>query len=247
MSRKTLGVLGGMGPAATALFLARIVACTQAATDQEHVDVLTLNHSSLPDRTQALQLGRTSRNALGRLLCRDALKLELMGANLLAIPCNTAHSWLDQVRAAVDIEVLSMVDIAAQELAHVRGTSRAGILATRGTLATKTYHRALAAMGIEAVECSEATQRGIDAAIYQGVKRGAANDEAAHALQAAVRELVERGCETVVLACTELSVLNWMGGPWEQDAQQHVVDALDLLVRECVVQTGAHFKPFTPT
>ena len=101
-----VGVLGGLGPAATVLFMRRLVELTDAPRDQDHVDLLVWQHGSIPDRS-AFLLGHGE--SPEPVLVADAVALERAGARFIAIPCNTAVVWVEQMRAAVSIEVLDTV------------------------------------------------------------------------------------------------------------------------------------------
>ena len=226
-----VGVLGGLGPAATVHFLARVVALTDAVRDQDHVDCLVWQHGSIPDRTAFLTgQGESPEPAL----VADAVALERAGARFIAIPCNTAVVWVESMRAAVGVEVLdTVVETVAAARAAVPGLHRLGVLATDGTLGAGTYAAACEAVGVEVVLPAPEVQREVMAVIYGGVKAGLPVPR--QRFDALVDHLRERGAQAVALGCTELSVLAEDLGVDDPG----VVDSIDALARRVVERAGA--------
>ena len=230
-----VGVIGGLGPAATVHFLHRVVQLTDAHRDQDHVDLLVWQHGSIPDRT-AFLLGHGENPE--PVLVSDAVALERAGARFVAIPCNTAVVWVDAMRAAVSIDVLDTVaeTVAAAQVA-VPGLRRLGVLATDGTLLAGTYARAAEAAGVEMLVPDADVQREVMAIIYDGVKAG--RPVSRSRFDAVVEHLRERGAEAVTLGCTELSVLHGELGIDDPT----VVDSIDALARRVVTRAGAPLRP----
>lgn len=228
------GVLGGLGPAATVHFLHRVVELTDARTDQEHVDLIVWQHGSIPDRTAHL-LGHGESPEPS--LVADAVALERAGAHFVAIPCNTAVVWLEQMRAAVGIEVLDTVgeSVAAAQRA-VPGLRRLGVLATDGTLLGGTYAAATASAGVDLVVPEAEVQREVMAIVYDGVKAG--RPVSRTRFDAVVEHLRGLGAEAVVLGCTELSVLHGQLGIDDPS----VVDSIDALARRVIERAGAPLR-----
>uniref|UniRef100_UPI0013DB944A aspartate/glutamate racemase family protein n=1 Tax=Sandarakinorhabdus rubra TaxID=2672568 RepID=UPI0013DB944A len=139
MSRyRTIGVIGGMGPAATADFLTRLVAGAEATRDADHPRVLVDSNPQVPDRNAA---ARGEGASPGPALAEMARRLVAGGAQLLAMPCNAAHGWSDAIVAAVDVPFVSMIEAAlAEALTH--RPQRIGVLAVGATLALDLYGRA---------------------------------------------------------------------------------------------------------
>lgn len=234
-AEQPVGVLGGLGPAATVHFMRRLVELTDAGRDQDHVDLIVWQHGSIPDRTAHLYgEGESPEPAL----VRDALALERAGARFIAIPCNTAVVWVEQMRAAVGIEVLDTVDetVAATREA-VPGLSRLGVLGTDGTLRAGPYAGAAARAGIEVLSPEPEVQREVMSMIYDGVKAGRPVER--ERLDAVVEHLRLRGAQAVALGCTELSVLHGELGLEDPT----IVDSIDALARRVVVRAGASLRP----
>ncbi|MGO3813639.1 MAG: aspartate/glutamate racemase family protein [Cellulosimicrobium funkei] len=145
-----VGVLGGVGPLATAYFLQLLVALTEAERDQDHVDAVVLNHATIPDRTDFI-LGRSDADP-GPVLARDAERLERFGADFLVMPCNTAHYFTQQVLDAISVPFVSIIDTTVDAArARVDDLRAVGLLATAGTAASGVYQDAFARHGVEAL------------------------------------------------------------------------------------------------
>ena len=206
--RKVIGILGGMGPAASVDFYRRLVTSTVAARDQDHLAVLIDGSPDVPDRT-AFIVGEGPDPSPA--LIRKARLLEASGAQLLVMACNTAYVFAPQVAAAVGVP---LVDVPQEAAAYIRARMpsirRVGLLATTGTVRSRLYQLAFAAQGIDALVPSETDQRDlVMEAIYgeKGVKSGADLGLPWRLVQEAGQRLVDHGAEAVLLACTELSVL----------------------------------------
>ncbi|MDO8148755.1 MULTISPECIES: aspartate/glutamate racemase family protein [unclassified Isoptericola] len=227
-----VGVIGGVGPLATAYFLQRVVQLTDAARDQEHVDLVVLNHATIPDRTDFV-LGRSTDDP-GPVLARDAARLEAFGVRFLVMPCNTAHYFTQQVLDAVTVPFVSIVDVTVTAArARVPDLTRVGLLATAGTVASRVYDHAFAAHGIDVVAPDEADQERVNAVIYEQVKAGRPADP--DALRQVAARLVDRGAGVVVLGCTELSVAAVDHGLLDEPP---FLDSMDELVRATITRAG---------
>lgn len=227
---KTVGVIGGMGPRATAEFFARLVDATDAARDQDHLHVLIDSDPAIPDRTFALVGGGPSPAPH---LVRVARRLEAMGADLLVMPCNTAHAFASEVGRSVEIPLVSWVAEAVRHVAAlVPRLARVGVLATTGTIASGVYQAELAGAGIEALVPSDADQAELMASVY-GLKGG---ELVQPAVSRVLDALVDRGAAVILLGCTELPSLqlHGMGVP--------VIDPADIVVPRVVALAGGALR-----
>lgn len=195
----TIGIIGGMGPLATVDMFNKIVRHTKAKSDQEHVRVCIDSNTRVPDRTRAILSGGPSPVPE---MVLSAKLLEAMGADVLIIPCNTAHYFYDQVARAVNIPILNMIEETAKEIER-KGIARAGILATDGTVQTGVYEKVLRSHGIGTVYPSAVEQEAVMEIIYKGVKAMNAGFPVSD-FRNAVQCLFQKGAEAVVLGCTEL-------------------------------------------
>ena len=202
MSKKVIGILGGMGPLATADLFQKITLHTAAACDQEHPRVCIDSNTNIADRTAALLHGGADPVPE---MVKSARRLESIGADFLIMPCNTAHNYYEPVCAAVGIPVLHMIALTRDAL-KARGVKRAGLLATDGTVQTGIYQRTFAGSGVELLVPKGADdQAAVMDVIYNGVKAGDLSHDTA-AFRAACEHLLARGAEVLVLGCTELPV-----------------------------------------
>ena len=226
-----LGVLGGMGPLAGAHFAVRLVELTPGACDQEHVPVLLRNDPRIPDRTKAWLCGGPS--PLPEMI-RGIAMLQEAGASCIAIPCNTAHLWFDQLQAATGARLIHIVDSVVLDLRRQGVMEGAvGILGTRATLETGLYQRCLEQAGFEGfMPVREETLNDCTSAI-EAVKANRVQD-AYEPLARAIYSLVASGARAVVLGCTELPVAL----PQSRRAEFDVVitDSIDALAREALRQ-----------
>ncbi len=244
-----VGVIGGLGPEATALFLRLVVDLTPAASDQEHLDLVVLDHSTTPDRTAAIL--DPSRPSPTPSLTRDAQRLEALGAAFISVPCNTAHHFFTDLAQHVTIPLVSIVDETAKA-AHDRAlcaapapasagagqpaprhTPRVAVLATDGTREAGVYQHALEALGCEVMLPSEEQQRLVMSVIYDGVKAGGPID--VPGLLGVVDSLIAAGADVAVFGCTELSVVYADQG-WR--ARPEIVDSVESLAIATVTRAG---------
>lgn len=201
MANKTVGILGGMGPEATVDFMTKIIRATPAKTDQEHIRLLVDNNPQVPSRIDAILEGGENP---GPVLAEMAKGLENWGAEMLAIPCNTAHYYVQHVIDAVNIPVVNMIEETVQVILD-SGIKNIALLATSATLKTKLYEEKLAQAGINLILPAPEFQEEIMEAIY-GVKAG--DYPTAFAAIAKVLDHVQsRGAQGVIAGCTELPLI----------------------------------------
>lgn len=198
---RIIGVLGGMGPLASADFMARLTLAHPAARDQDHPAAILVSDPRVPDRTAAALDGGPS--PLPALL-RGIRTLEQAGAGCIAIPCNSAHAWFEPMQAATALPILHIVDAAAAALraAGIAG-GPIGLMGTRATLRLRLYQQLLEGQGYTCLVPDEAAMA---AHVTPAIARVKANDiEAARTPLAMVAEaLAARGAQAVVLGCTEI-------------------------------------------
>jgi aspartate racemase len=222
-----LGILGGMGPAATVDFIAKLIRLNPAARDQDHLPLVVVSDPRVPDRVGPIVDGRGP-SPLPALLAGLAT-LERTGAEAIAIPCHTAHHWYDDLAAATPLAILSIVDAVLAELARVELPSGPlGLLATEATLKVGLYQERLAAAGYPPlVPAPEIVVNCVLPAIAL-VKRDRAA-EAAPLLARAVQRLRDAGAARVLLACTELPLA------LATSPIPGCIDATEALARACLV------------
>lgn len=220
-----LGVIGGMGPLATADFFRKLIDETPAANDEDHVPVLIHSVPQLPRRPPAiLANGESPLPALRQV--RD--RLLAAGATALAMPCNTAHHWYDELAIDCPVPFLHIVDAVLAELGERARGARLGLIATQATLAAGVYDERLAGCELLRPSLQQMGQYVLPSIAL--VKEGALV-EAGRTLEPAIAALLERGADAVVLACTET--------PLALDAidsalRDRCIDSTRALARACV-------------
>ena len=199
--KKTIGILGGMGPMATADLFRKITALTGAGRDNDHIRIYIDSNASIPDRTAAiLDGGEDPVPAMA-----DALRhLELCGADCVIMPCNTAHYFLPRLQGLTDIPFLSMLEAAAKACRARFPGKTAAVLATKGTLSAGLYQAALEEEGIPHLLPEEAEREALMDVIYRGVKAGAPPERYRAAFLSVLDALSGRGADFFILGCTEL-------------------------------------------
>lgn len=231
--KRTIGILGGMGPEATADLYLKIIRSTPVSRDQDHFRVIIDSNPAIPDRTAAIfGQGEDPVPALRE----TARNLELAGADFLVMPCNTAHYFHRQIQEAIRIPLLHMmretVEYTVRKWPEIK---RVGLLATDGTLRTGLYHQALADRGREVIVPSPSDQALVMQAIYGGEGIKAGQHEAPRRLMLGVaRALLTAGAQAVVAGCTEVPLVLHEG-----DLPAPVIDATEILALAAVREAGS--------
>lgn len=229
---RVLGVLGGMGPLASAQFMLRLTLLTPAERDQDHIPAVLWSDPRVPDRTAARLAGGA--DPLPALL-RGIRGLEGAGCGAIAIPCNTAHGWFDAMQAATRLPILHIVDAAAAELARLGVPGgEVGVMGTAGTLAMRLYQERLEARGYACLVPEPAEMERLVSPAIALVKANRVA-EAYAPLAEAARALAARGARAVVLGCTEIP-LGIQAGP---ALPFPVADTIDALARAAIAWARA--------
>lgn len=198
-----LGVLGGMGPLATADFLQKLVLKTHAASDQEHVPILVYGDCTTPDRTACLVADGIS--PLPQLI--EGIRfLNKSGATAISIPCNTSHHWAEELQAASDVPVIDIIKATTDQVArHKRGAKNVGVLSTYGTHQAGLYREVLQDAGYNVIEpTDEEFETLVSPAI--AMTKASKLSEAEPIFHQAALHLMDRGAEVIVLGCTEIPI-----------------------------------------
>ena len=226
--RFLLGVLGGLGPMSTFRFCELLTAHTKAECDADHIDMLISSRATTPDRT-AFILGQSSNSPLPAMK-EEALRLAKAGADLLVIPCNTAHYFYDGLREISPVPILNIIEETVLFLKK-RSIRTMGLLATEGTVQSRSYHRLCEEHGMTCITPSPEEQDEITKIIYGAIKQNKSPDFSAFLRIS--QSLLNRGCECLVLGCTELSLLRKEGlsQPW-------YVDSLEVLAYQTILACG---------
>lgn len=238
MPEKVIGVLGGMGPEATANFYKELVAHTLARKDQEHLRVLIDSNPKIPDRTLAIfQRGESPLSAL----VMSVAALERAGADFIVMPCVSAHFFVEELERNINLPILSIVRAVTDYITiHHPGIKKIGLMATNGTIQGGFFQEQLRQGGLETLTPGDDDQRLVMSAIYdvKDIQCHRTREEIAEDICAVALRLVAQGAQGVIAACTEL--------PLVLDAGKLPVPAFNsllLLARAAIEAAGGRFLP----
>ena len=223
-----LGILGGLGPMSTVYFCELLNLHTAAACDADHIDMLISSRATTPDRT-AYIIDKSAPDPLPVML-EEAHRLERAGVDLIVVPCNTAHYFYDGLAEGCNTPILNIIDETTAHLCGI-GTRTFGLLATEGTIHSGAYERFCAPRNLTCVTPTPDEQKIITSIIFDAIKQNKPVDMAA--FEGVVNSLRARGCEKIVLGCTELSLLKKQGLDDEL-----FVDSLDVLAHRTILACG---------
>lgn len=226
LKEKVIGILGGMGPEATADLFIKIIKGTPAEKDQEHLRVIVDNNPKIPDRTAAI-LGEGP-NPLPEMI-KTAKNLEKAGADFIIMPCITAHYYYEELKRSVKIPILNMVELTAQAInENFPKAKKAGVLGTTGTVESKLFEKSLNKIGVKVVYPSKDFQNRIMEAIYNYIKAGKIMDGKKIVVDVA-NHLIGLGSDLIICGCTEISLVLKNG-----DITKPVVDPMQILAQTAV-------------
>jgi aspartate racemase len=229
---KTLGVIGGLGPMATAYFMELVIRMTDAACDQEHLPMIIYNRPDTPDRTRYI-LGLSNENPQN-LMVETGRALVRQGADRLVIPCITAHYFHPYLELQIGKPVLNLIEETAAHLKKF-GLHTIGIMATDGTIRSGLFQKELERQGMQAVIPTEKSQRKVMHLIYENVKAGKPVEFSL--FREAEEELRLAGAQVIVLGCTELSMIKK-----EFPIGPGFLDAMEVLAMRAIEECEAPLK-----
>lgn len=225
---RVLGILGGLGPMASVYFYELLTRHTKASCDQDHIDVIINSRATTPDRT-AYILGQSTENPFD-IMEADAHRLVTFGADVLAIPCNTAHYFYDMLNETITVPILNMVEETVLE-AKRRGCRKVGVLATTGTIYTGTYARLCEKHGLACAVPDERHQKLVMDIIYNDVKGSRPVDM--DKFTAVADSLRAQGCTRLILGCTELSIVKR-----DEKLDAFYIDSMEVLAKNAILAFG---------
>jgi aspartate racemase len=222
---KIVGILGGMGPEATVDLMQRIIRLTPALDDADHIRCIVDNNPKVPSRIKAIIEG--DGEDPGPCMADMGRRLETWGADFLAIACNTAHYYYDAVQQAVSIPVINLIDLVADHVNdNFPNQRKIGILASPAVSMTGLYTQRFSRLGIEDVWPEPDHQASL-LSIIRAIKKGNTGSNVRDDYKRVCQNLMQRGAEIALIACTELSAL---GG----DLPLKSLDAAEILAMEIV-------------
>lgn len=225
---KILGVIGGLGPMATAFFMQMVTEMTDAAADQEHIEMLIYSCPKIPDRTGYI-LGESRENPAPKMIEIGRLLAE-QKAEVIAVPCITAHYFYRELALAIPVPLINTIEEIRDYLIK-RGVRSAGLMATTGTVRSGLFQKAFEDSGCALVLPEEKEQEDVMYLIYQNIKASKPVD--LNRFFGVSRELRAKGAEVIILGCTELSVIRR-----DFDIGAGYLDAMQLLAKCAVERCG---------
>lgn len=232
MENKVVGVIGGMGPMATAKFMELVINNTKALKDQDNVDMLVCNYASIPDRTSYI-LGDSNENPAQNMI-KAAKQLEKMNCSFIVMPCNTATYFYDEIKKSINIPFLNIVHETVKYCISNKA-KKIGLMATDGTIESKVYEQYIPD-DIELFLPNKDIQAKIMDIIYGEIKQNIIPNK--ERFLSVLNYFKENNCDCIIMGCTELSVaiieLNIK--------DEMIVDSLTVLAKETIKKAGKLLK-----
>ncbi len=219
-----LGVIGGLGPIATAYFLELIIKMTNASWDQDHIDMIIYNYPSIPDRTKYI-IGESNDSPIepiiniGKRLCAE-------GMDYIAMPCITAHYFYEEISNNLDIPIINIISETVEYLKKM-GITKVGIMATDGTMQTKMFQKELNDNNMISIIPDDECQKHIMSIIYDNVKANI--DVDMDRFNRVSKMLKDNGAEVIILGCTELSLIKR-----DKNIGAGYIDAMEVLAMRSI-------------
>lgn len=206
MNDKVIGIIGGMGPEATANFYMKIIKATKAKKDQEHFHVIIDSNVKTPDRTAAI-LG-TGESPV-KVLVQTGKNLELLGVDVACIPCITSHYFIKDIQKELSYPILNaLVEVRKYIIENYPEVTKIGVLATSGTIKTGLFEKYLTDFNVIYPDETSQTEK-VMKSIYgeKGIKSGNMEGEPLKLLKEASNEMIDKGAELLISGCTEIGLV----------------------------------------
>lgn len=229
---KTVGVIGGLGPVATLDFFDRVLKRTRAINEQDHLRLIIDNNTKIPDRNA---FSRGEGPSPADALAASARGLQQAGAEVIVMACNTTHAWEKDIRAAISVPFLSIIDETVKVVADLRPEA-VGVLAGDACVAAGLYQNALQAAGVTCIMPDANTQKSLMELIYR-IKSGDTGDTSRRVAATIARKLEAQGAEVIIAGCTEIPIVLTA-----DDIDGELVNSTDVLVERTIVFAGGELK-----
>ncbi|WP_371367272.1 Aspartate racemase [Sporomusa rhizae] len=200
----TVGILGGMGPMATVDLFAKIIECTPASVDQDHLKILIYNNPQIPSRVKAILDGTESPREE---LIRSAQVLEKAGASLIVMPCNTAHYWYQDIQNAVKIKIINMIENTADAINAEEVKDKIMLFASDATVKTRLYQEVFLAKNICLQVPASQEQQIIAKAIDETKAGKIENNPYLDMIEDTIVKYQQTGINSFIAGCTEIPLL----------------------------------------
>lgn len=235
--KKTIGILGGMGPEATVYMYKLIINNTRARKDQEHIPVIIYSNPKIPPRTNAIL--KKGPDPVPYLV-EGVQVLKKAGADFILMPCVTAHCFYPKMASLVQFHFLSLVEESLKWTLHtIPGLKKAGLIASTGTLQSGLFHDAFANAGIEVITPSDKEQEEVMEAIFggKGIKSGHTSGPPKNTIIRAANLLIQRGAEAIIAGCTEVPLVLK-----NEDIEVPLIEPMKITAQAAIVKAGFQIK-----
>ncbi|MEA2005264.1 MAG: amino acid racemase [Acidobacteriota bacterium] len=231
--KKTIGILGGMGPEATVHMFELIIKNTKAEKDQDHIPVIIYSNPKIPPRTDAVFNKGPSPTPF---LIEGAELLEKAGADFIIMPCITAHYFFHEVAAHVSIPFLNLLEESLLWIKrNIPGIKTAGIISSTGTLESRLFHNTLGNEGIEVINPNKNEQQKVMKAIFgeKGIKAGYTSGAPKEIIIQIAHSLIQRGAEAIIAGCTEVPLVLT-----SKDISVPLIEPMSIIARVSIKKAG---------
>lgn len=231
--KKTIGIMGGMGPEATLYMYNLIIKHTDAPTDQDHIHVIINSYPQVPPRTDAIQKNGASPTPF---LVEGIEALLIAGADFIVLPCVTAHYFISEVKKEITFDFVGLPEEAAKwARKNFPKLKKAGIISSTGTLESRLFHKAFSTVGISFTAPAEEAQHQIMNAIFgpQGIKAGFVENESRKTVIEAAQDLIRDGAEAIIAGCTEIPLVLK-----PDDISVPLIEPMRIAAQACVLKAG---------
>jgi aspartate racemase len=228
--KKKVGIIGGMGPEATLNFFRKIIEFTDAKSDQEHVNMIIDNNTNIQDRSVFILKGEPSPKEE---LIGTAKKLQNYGAEIIAMPCNTAHFFYEDIKSSIDIPIINMIEETANHILKEKKNKEIILLSTEGTYKSKIYEKVFKRKDLDLIIPSKNHQKKIMDLIYK-VKK---NEKIDNTKANEILKQMKVYDEVFLLGCTELPIIFQ-----NQNINEEYIDTVEILAKEVVLKAGYKLK-----
>lgn len=235
--KKTIGILGGMGPEATTYIFELIIKNTRASKDQEHIQVIIYSNPKVPPRTDAIL--KRGPSPLPFLL--EGVKiLRQAGADFIIMPCVTAHYYYPEIMKKEKIPFLNLLDITlSYARKNLPDLKKIGLISSTGTLKSRLFHDAFSKEGIEIIDPNDKEQKDVMEAIFgkEGIKAGFTSGRPKKIIQGVAAKLIQQGAKAVIAGCTEVPLVLK-----EEDLPVPLIEPLKIIALASIIEAGYEIK-----
>ena len=225
-----LGIIGGMGPLASADFFRRVIECTEAERDQDHIETYIISDAAIPRRVEFI-LGESDESPAPAIR-NVAERLEKAGVDIIAMPCVTAHFFYDEITKGLKVPVINMLSETGEYLKK-RGIRNAGIMGTKATVKSGILQKTLKEYGIAATLPDTSEEELLSRIIFDEIKPGKNVDM--EGMYSVINSMRDRGADTVLVACTDLSAALKDA---DNGMRERFTDTMDILAVQAVRKCG---------